>query len=85
MNQLFENPNQIMFDENDMSNVSFMNTNIAKVKFSLVLYKIRKINKIIEEEEWSEENDVEKKDRITIINLLSIYRNLRNNLFMLCL
>ncbi len=76
---LFENPNQIIFDENDMSNVSFMDTDIAKIKFPLDTVWGKNDKFKIIEEEWLEGDDVEKKNRITIIRILSIYRNLREN------
>jgi hypothetical protein len=75
---LFEKPNQIVFDGNDMSNVSFINTDIAKVKFELdTRWGPEDKFKVIEEE-WLE-NMKTTKHPISLIGILSLYRNLREN------
>jgi hypothetical protein len=97
----FEKPNKIIFESGDMSKVSFVNTDITRVRFSdKVRWSIsNKPNwvwdkeecfKVIEEE-WLEKrvskekvpnvNEKERKkiEQINIGDVLSVYRNLREN------
>ena len=51
-NVLFEEPEKTVFDVNDLSNVSFLNTDITRVRFSYeARWGKRKLNMINSEEE----------------------------------
>jgi uncharacterized protein YjbI with pentapeptide repeats len=76
----FENPDAIIFEIIDMSNVSFISTNITKVRFN------DQINwggddgfQIIEEEWFKVSLETTGQPKVTLKGVLSVYRNLREN------
>jgi Pentapeptide repeats (9 copies) len=91
---IFEEPNKVLFEESDLSKVSFAGTDITRIRFG---DKIRwsKDGFTIVEEEWlreqtekkqkekeeekEEEKVKEKIERVSLELVLSVYRNLREN------
>ena len=81
----FENPNKITFESGDMSKVSFINTDITRIRFSdKITWAGKKDKFTIIEEEWledskKEKNHIEKRRKVSLGGVLSVYRNLREN------
>ncbi len=79
----FDKPNDTIFDVKDMSHVSFLDTDITRVRFSdRTAWGGDTVDKFkVIEEQWLEE-DIEKPlkhRRVTLVGVLSVYRNLREN------
>lgn len=83
----FENPNKITFESEDMSNVSFFDSDITKIRFGS---KVKWGNEgfTIIEEKWlmdklsnkpTEERNNDKGQSVNTELVLSVYRNLREN------
>jgi hypothetical protein len=68
-------------DNNDLSKVSFMNTDITKVRFSEAAKWGEKDKFKVIEERWLEElaSGKEPKPSITVGTVMAVYRNLREN------
>ncbi len=75
----FEKPNEVRFEIDDMSRVSFMNTDITGIRFSgKTRWSKDGQFKIIEEKELEEKVQNHKKG-LNLEEILSVYRNLREN------
>jgi Pentapeptide repeats (9 copies) len=78
---LFEDGKKILFEAEDLSRVSFMNTDITRVRFSdrARWGTLKDKFKVIEEEMLEE--DVRKKSpqRVSLGTVMAVYRNLREN------
>jgi uncharacterized protein YjbI with pentapeptide repeats len=80
----FGNPSKVTFESEDMSKVSFINTNITKIAFSDKTTWSGKDKFTIIEEQWLEDNcsrknNIEKRTKVSLGGVLSVYRNLREN------
>jgi hypothetical protein len=78
----FENPNKVIFEVKDMAKVSFLDTDITKVRFSNKISWGGKDEDKVIEEEWFEQyikEPTEEKSRVDLGDVLSVYRNLRDN------
>jgi uncharacterized protein YjbI with pentapeptide repeats len=76
----FEKPNEVRFEIKDMSLVSFMNTDITGIRFSgKTRWSIDDQFKVVEEEELEIELEYCKNKRSNLEEILSVYRNLREN------
>lgn len=77
----FENPRETIFEVKDMSNVSFINTNITEIRFSDIVTWGGIDNYQIIEETWLEEDEerANRFRRVSLGGVLSVYRNLREN------
>jgi hypothetical protein len=77
----FENPNKNIFEVQDMSRVSFVNTDITGIRFGDNVRWDGTDNFQVIEETWLEEdieNTIEDR-RVRLGGVLSVYRNLREN------
>jgi uncharacterized protein YjbI with pentapeptide repeats len=82
---LFEQPNKVTFDNNNLSNVSFADSDIARIRFGDKITWRGKDGFTIIEEEWLKEK-AKRKDKtanfyenVSLELVLSVYRNLREN------
>jgi hypothetical protein len=77
----FRNPNEIRFEIEDMSKVSFIYTDISDIQFSNnVKWKVKDNFQVIEETWLEEDMKKNSKDvRARLGEVLSVYRNLRQN------
>jgi uncharacterized protein YjbI with pentapeptide repeats len=79
---IFEKGEEIIFDIADLSKVSFRNTDMTRVKFSEKVERNRQNNMILDEKELEDFAKGKGKDfrrDINIVNVKSVYRNLREN------
>jgi hypothetical protein len=80
----YENQNKITFESKDMSKVSFINTDITRVRFSDKIVWGGKDKFTVIEEKWLEDsasskNNIEERKKVSLGGALSVYRNLREN------
>jgi hypothetical protein len=80
----YENQNKITFESKDMSKVSFINTDITRVRFSDKIVWGGKDKFTVIEEKWLEDsasskNNIEERKKVSLGGVLSVYRNLREN------
>jgi hypothetical protein len=77
----FENQNKIIFESEDMSKVSFINTDITRIRFSDKIAWGGKDKFTVIEEKWLEDSskNIEERRRVSLGGILSVYRNLREN------
>jgi hypothetical protein len=92
-NVIFESPEKILFHTNDLTNVSFLNTDIKRINFSETSYFDKENNyMILEERELKKENERNKKENdnnlgknnhilkdVNLESIVAVYRNLREN------
>ena len=81
---VFEQPNKVRFDYSNLSNVSFANSHITRVRFGdEIRWGGGKNGFTIIEEEWLKDKAKGKKEEdsenISLELVLSVYRNLREN------
>ncbi|MGN6624943.1 MAG: pentapeptide repeat-containing protein [Candidatus Nitrosocosmicus sp.] len=77
----FGKPNEVRFEVEDMSLVSFINTDITEIRFSgkTSWNKDRRQLKVVEEEKLEVELDYCSTKGSNLEEILSVYRNLREN------
>jgi len=76
----FGKPNEVRFEIEDMSLVSFMNTDITRIRFSgKTRWSKDGQFKVIEEENLEKALDTYKEIESNLEEILSVYRNLREN------
>jgi hypothetical protein len=77
---IFEEPTKVIFDIRDMSNVSFSDCDITRIRFTDIVKWGGNDGFTIIEEEWLErQRDETKLKQVTLDDVLSVYRNLREN------
>jgi uncharacterized protein YjbI with pentapeptide repeats len=79
---IFEKPNNIIFEVEDMSKVSFINTDNTGIRFSDKISWGGEDNYMVIEEVWFEQNiknSIDKEKLVSLGGVLSVYRNLRDN------
>jgi hypothetical protein len=81
---IFGQPNKVIFDDNDLSNVSFAGSDITRIRFGDKITWRREQNEVtIIEEEWLKRKSwgehVGKEEDVSLDLVLSVYRNLREN------
>jgi hypothetical protein len=75
----FEIPNKVIFEVEDMSKVSFINTDITGIRFSDKTSWGGKDKFHVIEEKWLDDKTIKERERPTLGGILSVYRNLREN------
>jgi Pentapeptide repeats (9 copies) len=77
---LFEDGKKVLFEAEDLTKVSFMNTDITRVRFSgRARWGQKDKFKVIEEEMLEEEALKESPQQISLGTVMAVYRNLREN------